>query len=304
MTKTYRSGKVRALDAVSLRVRPGEVLGVIGPNGAGKTTLMGCMLGFLRPDAGTVAIDGHPPDDLSVRGATGYLPERLTLDRWMTGLGYLRYQHALARLPAETRDQDARAWLARVGLDPAAGDRTVRRYSQGMLQRLGLAQALLGCPRFLFLDEPTSGMDPEGVVLFRRIVGDLKGSGVTVILNSHQLDQVERVCDRVAFVQRGKVESIDTLTAGAQLERLLRVRFAAGSFPSSDALARCARESGAELVEVAPGEGRFQVSGDEGAVRLLRALVGAGLAVVEANADQGRLERLFTAAAPPAGDAR
>jgi ABC-2 type transport system ATP-binding protein len=302
LTKTYRAGRVRALDSVSLRVMPGEVFGVIGPNGAGKTTLVGCLLGFLRPDSGRITIDGHAPDDLAVRAATGYLPERLALDRWMSGLDFLRYHHALARLPAASRDLDARAALAGVGLEPAAGARSIRRYSRGMLQRLGLAQALLGRPRYLFLDEPVSGVDPEGVVLFRHLLGELKGRGVTVLLNSHQLDQVERVCDRVAFVRQGRVESIETLTAGAGLARLLRVRAAAGSPLSGEALAALAREAGAELVSVAAPEARFHVPDDVGAARLLRALIHGGVPVVEATAEQGRLERLFLdRTAPQAG---
>jgi ABC-2 type transport system ATP-binding protein len=300
LTKTYRSGRVRALDSVSLEVRPGEVFGVIGPNGAGKTTLVGCILGFLRPDSGHVSVDGLPPDDLAVRAATGYLPERLMLDRWMTGLDFLRYHHALARLPRGTREHDVRGWLAGVGLEPAAGARPIRKYSRGMLQRLGLAQALLGQPRYLFLDEPVSGVDPEGVVLFRHLVGELKKRGVTVLLNSHQLDQVERVCDRVAFVRQGRVESVETLSAGAQLARLLRVRAAAGAPLSGEALAPLARAAGAELVSLAAPEARFHVPDDAGAARLLHALVTAGVPVVEATAEQGRLERLFLERPEPA----
>src|SRR6058998_1753890 len=116
VTKTYRRGSVRALDGISLSVPSGEVFGVIGPNGAGKTTLVGCLLGFLRPDAGRIAIDGKKPDDLTIRAVTGYLPERLVLDRWMTGRQFLLYHHALARLPKERREPDADAALARVGL--------------------------------------------------------------------------------------------------------------------------------------------------------------------------------------------
>jgi ABC-2 type transport system ATP-binding protein len=293
LTKTYRSGQVRALDGVSLRVTPGEVFGVIGPNGAGKTTLLGCLLGFLRPDSGKVSIDGRAPDDLSIRSVTGYLPERLAMDRWMTGLAFLRYHHALARLPAASRDQDSRASLAAVGLDSAAAARSIRKYSRGMLQRLGLAQALLGRPQFLFLDEPVSGVDPEGVILFRHLIGELKTRGVTVVLNSHQLDQVERVCDRVAFVRQGRVDSIETVAAGAELARLLRVRAVAGAPLQQEELASMAREAGAELISVSAPDARFRVPDDAGASRLLRVLIAGGVPVVEATADQGRLERLF-----------
>jgi ABC-2 type transport system ATP-binding protein len=301
LTKTYRSALggtgVRALDQVSLTIAPGEVFGIIGPNGAGKTTLFGCLLGFLRPDAGRVTIDGHAPDDLAVRAMSGYLPERLVLDRWMTGLDFLGYHHALALLPAATRRADCVAALERVGLEPAAGVRTIRNYSRGMLQRLGLAQALLGHPRYLFLDEPASGVDPAGVVLFRRLLGDLKGSGATVLLNSHQLDQVERVCDRVAFVKGGRVEAIETLSAGATIARVVRVRWAVGSGVADGALAQAASQAGATLVSRNDAEARFSVSDDAASARLMASLVAAGVPVTEVAPEESRLERLFLDAA-------
>jgi ABC-2 type transport system ATP-binding protein len=194
LTKTYMAAASPALVDVSLCISPGEVCGIIGPNGAGKTTLMGCILGFLFPDSGTITLDGLPPDDRSVRATTGYLPERLVMDRWMTGAGFLNYHHALAGLPKDSRKSDVSAALDGVGLGGEAATRTIGRFSRGMLQRLGLAQALLNKPQYLFLDEPTSGMDPSGAVLFRRLIDEQKLRGTTVLLNSHQLDQIERVC--------------------------------------------------------------------------------------------------------------
>jgi ABC-2 type transport system ATP-binding protein len=311
LTKTFRSGRVRALDGVSLDIAPGEVMGVIGPNGAGKTTLLGCLLGFLRPDTGIVTVAGRAPDDLSIRAVTGYLPERLTLDRWMTGRDFLAYHHALARLSGATRDTDVDAALALVGLDPAAGARAIARYSRGMLQRIGLAQALLGEPRFVFLDEPASGVDPAGVVLFRRLLAEVKARGATVVLNSHQLDQVERVCDRVAFVRQGRVEALETLHAGATLARVLRVRGPQGTIGGSvprAALEEAAGRAGAELRDVAPPAARFAVTDEAGAVRLVQALVAAGVPITEVAPEEGRLERLFlaeeAAGAAPAGEQR
>jgi ABC-2 type transport system ATP-binding protein len=301
LTKTYRQGAVRALDGVSLSVEQGETLGVIGPNGAGKTTLLGCLLGFLRPDSGTVEVEGRAPDDLAVRATTGYLPERLVLDRWMTGMGFLRHHHALARLDAATREADCAATLARVGLEPAAGAQTVGRYSRGMLQRLGFAQALLGSPRLLFLDEPISGVDPAGVLLFRRVLAELSQQGVTVVLNSHQLAEVERVCTRVVFVQKGRIENMETVRAGASHARVLRVRMAAGAPVTPARLAELAQGSGASYHEWVAPDARFGVADDTGATRLLAALLAAGLPVVEAAPEEGRLERLFS---PPAGGAR
>jgi len=300
LSKTYRRGllgePVRALADVSVSIAPGEAFGSIGPNGAGKTTFLGCLLGFLRPDAGRITIDGRAPDDITIRAVTGYLPERLVLDRWMSGYQFLAYHHALARLPADGREAEVERALERVGLDPEAGRRTVRRYSRGMLQRLGLAQALMGRPRYVFLDEPASGVDPAGVVLFRRLLSELARDGVTVILNSHQLAQVERVCGRVAFVKAGRVEAIETVAAGAGHARVLRVRAAGdalGTRVPREQLAVLASSAGATLHDLAPPEARFTVADDDAAARLLQALIGAGVPVAEATPEESRLERLF-----------
>jgi ABC-2 type transport system ATP-binding protein len=287
---------VRALDDVSLSVRPGEAFGIIGPNGAGKTTLLGCLLGLLRPDAGRIAVDGRPADDLAVRSVTGYLPERLVLDRWMPGLDFLAYHHALARLDPARRQDEAATALERVGLTQADGRQAIRRYSRGMLQRLGLAQALLGAPRYLFLDEPISGVDPAGVILFRKLLGEMRARGATLVINSHQLDQVERICDRVAFVRGGKVQSIETLEAGAAHARVLRVRWGASSDASAltpERLSTLGVGVGAALEELKPPEARFTVADDDGAAKLLATLLGAGVRVIEATPESGRLERLF-----------
>jgi ABC-type multidrug transport system ATPase subunit len=307
LTKTYRGGSVRALDAVSFTVAAGETVGVIGPNGAGKTTLLGCLLGFLRPDEGRIEVEGHAPDDLAVRAVTGYLPERLVLDRWMSGLDFLRHHHALAGLPEATRAAECDAALERIGLDAAAGRQRIGRYSRGMLQRLAFAQALLGSPRLLFLDEPISGVDPAGVLLFRRLLGELSQRGVTVLVNSHQLAEVERVCTRVVFVQKGRIDAIETLQAGAEHARVLRVRLAAGAgyAPAGADLAgrleRAAVGAGAMFREWTAPDARFSVADDAGATRLLAALLSAGLPVVEAAPEEGRLERLFAGPAPTQG---
>ncbi|HEX7078438.1 MAG TPA: ABC transporter ATP-binding protein [Candidatus Eisenbacteria bacterium] len=287
---------------MSLAIRAGEAFGIIGPNGAGKTTLLGCLLGFLRPDAGRIRIDGKPVDDPSIRAVTGFLPERLIFDRWMTGREFLSFHHALARLPAATRRADVDTALLRIGLADA-GRKRVAKYSRGMLQRLGMAQALIGAPRLIYLDEPASGLDPEGVLLFRGLLLELKQRGATIVLNSHHLDEVERVCDRVAFVRVGKVEAIETPSAGASLARVLRVRVAAGwawDAGGRDRLSARATAAGARLLDAAPPDARFEVPDDAGAARLLAELVRAEVPVIEASPDGSRLERLFAGAKPGA----
>lgn len=303
LSKTYIGARAPALDRVSLTVAAGEVCGIIGPNGAGKTTLFGCLLGFLNPDSGSVSIDGKAPDDRSIRARTGYLPERLIMDRWMTGRDFLAYHHALARLPAAGRAREVDAGLEQVGLAGEAAGRRVSSYSRGMLQRLGVAQALLGHPDYLFLDEPTSGMDPNGVLLFRSLIQRQSERGCTVLLNSHQLDQVEKVCHRVIFVKGGQVAAMETVHAGAAGRRTLQLRLAAGTPPEvEDALVALSLPEGCRFDRRQPGGPAFYtVDSDAAAAALLRRLIEAGLPVVEAVPGEGRLERLFQ---PDAGGAR
>ena len=293
-------GRVTALAGVSLAIEPGETVGIIGPNGAGKTTLLGCLLGFLRPDSGRISVDGRAVDDLSVRAVTGYLPERLVLDRWMSGMEFMEYHHALAGLGGEARQHDCTLLLDRVGLDREAAARRVGRYSRGMLQRLALAQALIGNPRFLYLDEPISGVDPAGVVVIREILSDLSATGATVLINSHQLAEVERVCHRVVFVKQGKVEAMETMRAGASHARVLRVRLSTEQMVvPGERLSVLAASAGATFRGWSAPDARFGVADDAGATRLISALVNGGVAVIEASPEEGRLERLFTGSASP-----
>ncbi|NOT33518.1 MAG: ABC transporter ATP-binding protein [Candidatus Eisenbacteria bacterium] len=304
VSKAFRRGlfgvgsTVHALQDVSFEVSAGEAIGIIGPNGAGKTTMLGCLLGFLRPDQGRVTVDGREPDELSVRARTGYLPERLVMDRWMSGSTFLRYHHALGGLPAASRRADCAALLDRVGLDPAARERAIGSYSRGMLQRIGVAQALLGRPQFVFLDEPISGVDPSGIVVIRGILEELRRSGATLVINSHQLDEVERLCDRIVFVRGGRVEALEVIRAGAELARRVRVRFSvSGRQPTDAELAGIGERLGSTLVSWSAPDARFQVKDDAAATALLGALIAAGWPVVEASAEESRLERLFSAAA-------
>ena len=227
VSKTYgRFGRAtRALDQVSLTVQQGETLGLIGPNGAGKTTLLSCLLGFLRPDTGRISVDGKDVDDLSVRARTGYMPERLGFDRDLTGAAFLAHHWRLAGGDPARTQAEATAAVARVGLDPSVLRKRLKTYSRGMLQRIGVAQATLGEPDLLFLDEPASGTDPMGVAIVRERILEAKKRGATIILNSHQLTEVEKVCDRVVFIDRGRLVQTETLRGEAVSRRrtLLRV---------------------------------------------------------------------------------
>jgi ABC-2 type transport system ATP-binding protein len=294
VSKSYRRGQ-RVLSDVHLHIRAGESFGIIGPNGAGKTTLFGCMLGLLWPDSGSVHVAGLPPDHLEVRRITGYLPERLTFDPGLTARQFLAFHHALAERPRQERTREVEALLTQVGLDAAVWDRDTRKFSRGMVQRLGLAQALVGQPRFLFLDEPTLGIDPEGMLHLRALLRDIKARGVTLIINSHDLAQLERVCDRVAFFRAGRVEAIEDLGSptATVTRHVLVVRWAGANPLPPERLAAVAQEAGATLMDTAEDSLRFSVEDDWGASRLLEALLRAGLPVASASREEGRLERFF-----------
>lgn len=295
LVKTYKGGKVKVLNGLSLTIRPGEAFGLIGPNGAGKTTFLGCLMGFLQPDSGSIRIDGEPPDALFSRRLVGYLPERLTFDRWMTGRDYMYYHHELAGMPAGERLQDCEQLLQRVELKAESWNMPVKKYSRGMLQRLGFAQALVGKPRYLLLDEPASGMDPAGVAVVRQLLKSLKDEGLTILLNSHQLDQIEKVCDRVAFIQEGKVGLIEDLREQVEQEQVLFIRWhrALASDLSGEDGARIALESGVIIEEIGPDFLRARTAGSAATVRLVKALVAKDFPITQVSPDETRLERLF-----------
>jgi ABC-2 type transport system ATP-binding protein len=293
LSKTYRGGRVRALDGLTFEARAGEALGIVGPNGAGKTTLMGCLLGLLRPDSGTIQFTEGDQNALAVRAATGYLPERLNFDRWMTGWAFVAYHHALARRPPSTRDAEVTAALESVGLQTDAWRSPVRRYSRGMLQRVGLAQAILGPPRYLLLDEPSSGVDPAGVLQIRAVLNDLKARGTTIVLNSHQLDQVEKLCDRVVLVRGGRVEAIDDLHSNQRGRRQVEVRWASVPPAGLAGASAVAASAGCELKTFEEQRGVFAASSEDAVAALVRGLTEAGFSVVGVASIEGRLERHF-----------
>lgn len=204
-------GLIHAVDGVDLEVRSGELFGLIGHNGAGKSTMFKMMLGLIPLTAGEIRIDGAPvpgSDFRAVRRKVGYLPENVVLYDNLTGAETLDF---FARLKGVSPAQNA-ALLERVGLTHAAR-RRVREYSKGMRQRLGFAQALLGTPRILFLDEPTTGLDPEAIRGFYAILRQLKSEGVTMVITSHILAEIQERVDRLAIMAAGKVQATGTVQA-------------------------------------------------------------------------------------------
>jgi ABC-2 type transport system ATP-binding protein len=216
-----RYGRVDALHDLTLRVAPGECLGFLGPNGAGKSTAVKLLVGLVGPTGGSAEVLGKPVGDRATRARIGYLPELFRYPDWLAAREVLAFHARLLRLAGAPRAIDA--VLDEVGLRERGRDR-VGTYSKGMQQRLGLAVALLGAPEIVFLDEPTSALDPVGRSDVRALIERLRARGTTVFLNSHLLGEVERVCDRVCVVDRGRVVaegSVDALTGAA---RGVRVR--------------------------------------------------------------------------------
>ena len=213
--KSFRIGHLRpkfrrALEPLTFSVERGEILGYLGPNGSGKTTTLKILIGLLFPDGGTATILGHPLESRAWRYRAGYVPEQPYFYDYLTAAEYLDYAGRLFGMTAGDRRDRSREILRRVGLEESAR-LPLRRYSKGMTQRLGLAQALLNDPELVFLDEPMSGLDPLGRRLVRQIILELKAAGKTVVFSTHILGDAESLCDRVALLRGGKLLEVGAL---------------------------------------------------------------------------------------------
>jgi ABC-2 type transport system ATP-binding protein len=217
-----------AVAGLDLEIQPGEIFGLLGPNGAGKTSTMNVLLGFVNATTGDAKIFGRAARDPQARQSLGYLPELTYYYKFLTAEELLRYYARIFKLPQPQRERRIDSVLKLVDLE-SARNRLIKTYSKGMQQRIGLAQALINDPALLVLDEPTSGLDPVGRMQVRDIINRLKDEGKTVLFSSHELGEVETVCDRVAILHEGKlrvVGKVDALTRQHQcgLEQLfLRV---------------------------------------------------------------------------------
>jgi ABC-2 type transport system ATP-binding protein len=281
-----RYGELVAVGGVELTVQAGDVYGYLGPNGAGKTTSLRMMLGLIRPTEGTVRVFGRDPQQTvrALEGVAGFV-EAPTFYPYLSGRRNLELLAAFDGGGAERRIDEA---LEAVELLARAGDR-VGGYSHGMRQRLGIAAALLRDPRLLLLDEPTTGLDPGGMRDMRRLVQRLAAQGITIVLSSHLLAEVEEVCNRVAIVQKGKIVYEGEI---ADLKRAAGMTYRLSTTENARALAVCRAQRG--ISEVREHGGQISFLGDERAVaELSQALVEAG-ALITALAPQGAtLEELF-----------
>ncbi len=249
--KSY--GAIQALKGVSVEVGDGELVGLLGPNGAGKSTLVKIACGLVRPTAGSAQIAGAPAGSPAARRALGYLAELFRFPDWLSADELLAMHQRLAGSDGGLRERQR--LLEDVGLREAMTVR-VGTMSKGMQQRLGIAQAMVGSPRVLLLDEPTSALDPAGRRTVRRLLEELRTRGVSVLLNSHLLSEVELVCDRVAIIARGEVVAAGT---PAELSRPAGVEIETGN--GVRAFERAGREEVPQIVRdlVAAGEEIYEV---------------------------------------------
>ena len=262
LTKDYEVGfwrkrKVRALDGLSLQVNQGEIFGFLGANGAGKTTTLKLLMRLMFPTAGNARILGHDIADLTMHRQIGYLPENPYFYDYLTAREFLDYCGQLFGNAKHDRKRRTTELLERVHLDRKSWDVQLRKFSKGMLQRVGLAQALVNDPAIVFLDEPMSGLDPVGRREVRDLIAGLRQEGKTVFMNSHILSDIEVLCDRVAILKRGKL---------AHVGHLDELRRRAGE---SDRVEVVATGTQIEpLLLLLPDRDKFQVSATASGVRI------------------------------------
>lgn len=283
-----RYGEITAVDGVDLTVDAGDVFGYLGPNGAGKTTSLRMMLGLIRPTSGSVRLFGRDPQlgVAALEGVAGFV-EAPAFYPYLSGRVNLELCAALDGSDARSRIEEV---LEIVELRDRAKDR-VGGYSHGMRQRLGIAAALLRRPRLLLLDEPATGLDPAGMRDMRELIRDLAGQGMTVLLSSHLLAEVEELCNRVAIVQSGRVVYEGAL---AELRRQAGLGYLLRTNDDSRARAVCEAQPGIDELREAAGPGLFFNARDEAAVgELSLALAESGALVLELAPRRATLEELF-----------
>jgi ABC-2 type transport system ATP-binding protein len=288
LTKRYGED-VLAVDGLDLTVEDGEIFGFLGPNGAGKSTTIDILLDFVRPTSGTATVLGHDAqaESMAVRQRIGVLPDAYHVYDRLTGRQHMRFV-----VDSKEVDADVEAILARVGILEAA-DRKAGGYSKGMRQRLVLAMALVGDPDLLILDEPSTGLDPNGARQMREIIQAENDRGTTVFFSSHIMEQVEAICDRVAIINRGQlvaVDSIDGLRGSTPTTTTLTI-----DVTSADETALAAVRDHPDVASATlDGRGlRVSVVGGGSKFEVLQAVDGAGIEIRDFAVDESSLEDLF-----------
>jgi len=292
----FRKRPRRALDGLSLQVAPGEVFGLLGPNGAGKSTTLKILLRLIFPTSGTARILGRELNDVSMHARIGYLPENPYFYDHLTAREFLNYTGELFGLGAAVRRQRVDWLLDHLGL-ASSRDVALRKFSKGMVQRVGLAQALINEPELIFLDEPMSGLDPLGRREVRDLILELKGQGKTVFFSTHILSDAEMLCDRVAILNCGRLQGC------GDLREILRLGVSATEVLLENPSAPALKELGAFCRSVIwTGErARLEIGEESDVPRVLSAALRLGVRIVSLNPVKMSLEDYFLARteAPP-----
>jgi ABC-2 type transport system ATP-binding protein len=280
-------GEHIAVKGLTLQVQQGEVFGFLGPNGAGKTTSIKMLLGLITPTSGTATLLGAALGDRGALARIGFLPEHFRFQDWLTAAEFLELHGQLYGMRSDDLRQRRDELLERVGLSEF-GKKQLRTFSKGMLQRIGLAQALLNRPLLVCLDEPTSGLDPVGRRLVRDIIHELRAQGTSVFLNSHLLSEIEVTCDRVAFIRHGEVVRLLELAALDSGQTTVTIR-ARGLTPEiTSGLARWGK-----LLLVEPGFVTLNISVESDLPEITRYLVEQSVDVYALSPKRASLEEIF-----------
>ena len=295
LTKDYEVGflrkrKVRALDGLSLSIDGGQIFGFLGANGAGKTTTLKLLMRLIFPTTGNARILGHDIQDVRMHQRIGYLPENPYFYDYLTAREFLDYCAQIFGFPAAVRKKRAADLLARVKLDEKRWDTQLRKFSKGMLQRVGLAQSLVNDPEIVFLDEPMSGLDPVGRREVRDLIAALRDEGKTVFMCSHILSDIEVLCDRVAILKKGRLAQVgylDELRRKTEGPNRMEV-MATGT--DADALRK--HIPGAEIAPTPRGL-RIEIASEDEIEKVIAALRQAGGKVVSIQPVKQSLEELF-----------
>lgn len=290
-SKVYRSlrGRVRALEPIDIKVEAGKVFGLLGSNGAGKSTFVKAVLNICKPTTGRAKIFGVDTRNPEARRQVGYLPEGTQFSRYLTGRQVCEYFGQLMGLTGARLKEEVDAKLKIVGMTDWAS-RKVTKYSKGMKQRIGLAQAMLGSPRLIMLDEPTDGVDPQGRHEIRDVIAGLAKEGVTVFLNSHLLAEVEAVCDEIAIMFRGRLlrrGPVKQITEEMSMhDGQMQLRFKTGDLPAT-------LPPLLQGVEVRDGGFRISVAGREQVTAVIDALRALDVPIYEVQQYHASLEEAF-----------
>ncbi|MCE1166020.1 MAG: ABC transporter ATP-binding protein [Bacteroidetes bacterium] len=285
--KKFSGDKIKALDNVSFNVGSGEIFGLLGPNGAGKTTLVKILLGITFSSAGKASIFDKPVADVNTKRKVGYLPENHQYPNYLTGEQVIDYFGRLSGLSKADLDKTTYKYLKIVGMDEW-GTTKIKKYSKGMMQRLGLAQAMISNPDLIFLDEPTDGVDPIGRKEIRDVLLELKNQGKTIFLNSHLLSEIELICDRVAILNKGaliKEGSVEDITTTGNKY----------IFTTSDLTDEMMNKLLVEYKSTVHGRNEFScsVNGIEDVNRIIDCLRASGILIHGVNREKNSLESMF-----------